>query len=380
MKIGLFMDDYFPSMNGVIYVMDNYAKRLGKVAEVVVVVPYVDKEYKDDFPYRVIRVKSKRMGKVGYSFSTPWSDKGMCQRLLDEKFDIIHIHSPFIMGRLGLWIGEKANVPVVGTIHTRFSYEFKRIFKGKAFNRFMMNFVINTYNRCDELFTVNEAIKRLYIEEGIKRRIRIVPNATEMVPVRAKVKARNYINETYKIDEDARVLLFVGRINIVKNILFLVESLKEVRKSGIKFVMLFVGTPDDIGKLRSKIRECELEDYVQIIGKITDRDILSYFYVRADLFLFPSTFDTSSLVQVEAASQKTPTMFIEDSPTASAVTNGVNGFITKANPKAYGKRIVEVLNDEALYKEVSENAYRDLYKTWDDAVEILEGYYEEIVK
>lgn len=68
MKIGLFMDDYFPSMNGVIYVMDNYAKRLGKVAEVVVVVPYVDKEYKDDFPYRVIRVKSKRMGKVGYSF------------------------------------------------------------------------------------------------------------------------------------------------------------------------------------------------------------------------------------------------------------------------------------------------------------------------
>ena len=39
MKIGLFMDDYFPSMNGVIYVMDNYAKRLGKVAEVVVVVP-----------------------------------------------------------------------------------------------------------------------------------------------------------------------------------------------------------------------------------------------------------------------------------------------------------------------------------------------------
>ena len=41
---------------------------------------------------------------------------------------------------------------------------------------------------------------------------------------------------------------------------------------------------------------------------------------------------------------------------------------------------MEVLNDEALYKKVSENAYRDLYKTWDDAVEILEGYYEEIVK
>ena len=47
MKIGFFMDDYFPSMNGVIYVMDNYAKLLGKSCEVVVIVPEIDKNYKE---------------------------------------------------------------------------------------------------------------------------------------------------------------------------------------------------------------------------------------------------------------------------------------------------------------------------------------------
>ena len=37
LKIGIFMDDYYPSVNGVVLAMDNYARRLSKFADVVVV-------------------------------------------------------------------------------------------------------------------------------------------------------------------------------------------------------------------------------------------------------------------------------------------------------------------------------------------------------
>ncbi len=380
MKIGFFMDDYFPSMNGVIYVMDNYAKLLGKSCEVVVIVPEIDKNYKDKFPYRVIRTSSIKMKKVGYSFSTPWFDRGLTKKLIQENFDIIHIHSPFIMGRLGIHIAKKCNIPVVGTIHTRFNYEFERLIKSKMINKWLMEFVINTYNRCDECYTVNEAIKKIYIDYGIKPRISIIPNATELKPVKDKEKAINYINDTYNINKDDKVLLFVGRINIVKNILLLTESLKEVKKSNIPFKMLFVGPLEDGDKLNNKIKECNLGDSVKVIGKITDRELLSYFYVRADLFLFPSVFDTSSLVQVEATSQKTPTVFIASSPTASNVIDNVNGFISKEGTKNYGKKIVSILQDDKLYKEVSEKAFNDIYITWDKAVKILLSKYKEIEK
>ena len=52
------MDDFYPSINGVIQVMDNYARRLSKIADVVIVVPEVNKNYIDNFPYKVIRIKS----------------------------------------------------------------------------------------------------------------------------------------------------------------------------------------------------------------------------------------------------------------------------------------------------------------------------------
>ena len=51
------MDDYYPSINGVNLVMDNCARNFGKYGDIVLCVPYIDKKYIDNFPYKVIRVK-----------------------------------------------------------------------------------------------------------------------------------------------------------------------------------------------------------------------------------------------------------------------------------------------------------------------------------
>ena len=98
-------------------------------------------------------------------------------------------------------------------------------------------------------------------------------------------------------------------------------------------------------------------------------------YARADLFLFPSLYDASSLVQIEAASQKTPTIFIEGSATSATVSNNVNGVIAKNDVQDYAKAIEKLITDNDFYKVVSEGAYRDLYKNWDDKVkEVYEKY------
>ena len=56
MKIGIFVDVFYPMIDGVIKVVDNYATRLSKVADVTVFCPKSsDESYKDDFPYKVVR-------------------------------------------------------------------------------------------------------------------------------------------------------------------------------------------------------------------------------------------------------------------------------------------------------------------------------------
>ena len=58
-KIGLFIDTFYPMIDGVINVVDNYAKRLNKFCDVVVFCPKaLDKKYKDEFDYDVVRSKS----------------------------------------------------------------------------------------------------------------------------------------------------------------------------------------------------------------------------------------------------------------------------------------------------------------------------------
>ena len=114
-------------------------------------------------------------------------------------------------------------------------------------------------------------------------------------------------------------------------------------------------------------------------GKITDRKLLSYYYKRADLFLFPSLYDASSIVQIEAAAQGTPTLFLEGAATSATVTNNVNGYTSKNSKKAYADRIIEIMNDKKLYKQVSTNAFKDLYVSWDDKIKEVYNLYIELI-
>ena len=102
-------------------------------------------------------------------------------------------------------------------------------------------------------------------------------------------------------------------------------------------------------------------------------------YARADLFLFPSLYDASSLVQVEAASQKAPTIFIEGAATSATVTNNVNGIIAKNSPIDYANAIEKMITDAEFYTKISDGAFRDLYKNWDDVVKNMFDIYCEFV-
>ena len=116
-----------------------------------------------------------------------------------------------------------------------------------------------------------------------------------------------------------------------------------------------------------------------MIGKITDREELARYYARADLFIFPSMYDTNSLVQIEAASQNTPTLFLEGAATTSTIENNKNGFISKNDELEYAKSIIGIMRNEKLYNEVSKNCYNDLYIHWDTVIENIYNNYRKMI-
>ncbi len=385
LTIGLFNDSFYPMADGVIMVVDNYARRLSEYANVIVFVPrYTGKDYDDSvFPYKVVRCHSLKVPFLDYSLPLPELDRKFEKELNKYKLDIVHIHSPFTMGEMGLKYARKHHIPCIATMHSQFKQDFKKTVKSDLLAEKLNNRLIKLFNKCDECWAVNSEVARIYHEEyKYKCMPRIMNNATEMKPVSNVKKAHEYINKKHNIKKDEKVFLFVGRINTLKNILFIADALKAVKEKcpKLKFKMLYVGSGLDEDKLRQKINECGLQNEAIMCGKVTDREELAYYFSRADLFLFPSVYDASSIVQIEAASQSTPAVFLKNTATAATVTDNVNGFLSDYTVGAYSDKIIEIMKNKELYEKVSQNAYIDLYKTWNQMVDEAYELYKEFIK
>ena len=223
-------------------------------------------------------------------------------------------------------------------------------------------------------------MKEVFKDYGYLYEPVVIYNGTDLTTCKDK-EIIHKINVKYALDEVYPVFLFVGRIIDIKNIFFILDSLKLLKEEGYKFKMIYVGDGFDLKELQKRIVEYDMQDYCVTTGMVTDRNIISGFYKRADLFLFPSLFDASSLVQIEAAVNETPGVFIEGSVTSDTVINNVSGFTSSYSVNDYKERIKEIISDKEKLKEVSKNAREMLGKSWDGiAKDTYELYLKEIEK
>ena len=383
LKIGLFLDSFYPHTDGVVVVVDNLARYLSKDNDVTVIVPETEEENNDKkYPYKIIRIKSHKFLNTEYQFSfKPSKYSKKYKEILNENFDIIHIHSPFLIGRLGLKVARDLNIPSIITMHTLFDYEIRKIFKKEVIVNKIVNNIIRVYNKCDASIAVNKRTALEYKKYGYKHESYIIYNGTDIKEVKNKKKALERVNKLYNLNKDDNILLFVGRINEVKNIFFLLDSLKLLKENNVKFKMIYVGFGPDEEKLKEKIKEYDMENDVILTGKISDRELLSSIYYRANLFLFPSTFDTCSLVQIEAAINETPGLFIKESTTAETIIDNVNGYLEIENRNEYKNKIKEILSNTKELKKISKNAKKMLSRSFEDvSKETYQIYLKEIEK
>ena len=381
--IGLFNDAFYPAVDGVVSVVDNYARKLSKKANVIVFVPDYKKPYDDSkYPYKVVRVKSVKIPTVEYTFATPKVDMKFYHQIHKYYLDIIHVHSPFSLGATAIKYANKHRIPVVTTMHSQHKRDLKNITHSNVLSYFGTKKLISIYEHSNECWAVNGGVAKLFFKEyGYHKLPRVMPNATEMTLVKNTAHAHDVINKKHNINPNDKVFLFVGRLYRLKNIFFIVDALSELEKlkPNFNYKMLFIGTGQDEEKLAKYIKDKKLSDKVIICGKVMDRELLAYYYNRADLFLFPSMYDANSIVQIEASSQKTPTIFVKGAITASDIINNETGFIANEKPKDYAKKIIEVLNNKELYNHVSENAYKKIYRTWDEITDEVYNSYLRLI-
>ena len=380
MHIGYFIDGYYPVIDGVVKIVDAYATRLSRKCKVTVFTPRVrdvDPDYYKSFPYEIVHCKSIMREGDDYPQGFPLVDPTFKARIKEANLDIIHVHSAFLTGQCAKASSRKWNIPMVGTIHSDFRPDVRQ-YLGKLVGEPIIKLMMSVYNSCDECWTVNNVVGRMFCREyGLKRPFRVMPYSTEHFPVDDVAAARREVNAAYGLSDSDFVLTHVGRQDLQKREDFILRSLAILKNSVPDFKMLFVGDGNKQDYLKKLTEKLGLADNVTFCGMISNQLQMMKIYCRTDLLLFPSESDTFGLVKIEAACQKTPTLLCEDAMAADGITDKVNGFTALNDEQAYADRIAMLYKDRRLLAKVGEGAFRDLYNTWD---ELVEDVYEKYLK
>ena len=139
--------------------------------------------------------------------------------------------------------------------------------------------------------------------------------------------------------------------------------------------IFLVGEGYGLESFREQVVTNDQQEMISFTGSITNREELASLYAAADLFLFPSLYDTAGLVIREAAALGTPSLLIEGSTAATAIQDNVNGFVAPHDTTAYASRITEIIKDKALLQRVALGAEQTLTRSWEDITrEVFDRY------
>ncbi len=199
-----------------------------------------------------------------------------------------------------------------------------------------------------------------------------------MISASVREEEARHIDSLHGLPADVPVYLYVGRMMWYKNIRIILDALKKLRDDGRDFRMIMVGKGSDEGAIDRYIARLGLKDRIIRTGKIGDRELLRAYYSRADLFLFPSVFDTHGIVVREAAACGCPSLLVRGSSSACGIIEAEEGFTAEENPEAFARRIAELTDHPEWLKKAGSCAMDRLYLSWEDAVSTAYKRFENL--
>ena len=371
-NIGLFNESFPPVMDGVAVCVENYAHWMQeKVGGVSVITPRNPGVDYSDRAYEVLDYMS-----VPVPFRPPYvtgiseMDPVFLKQLLKRRFRIVHAHSPFVAGLTAARVARVQKIPLVATFHSKYRDDFSRVIPGHMVD-VLIKEIVKFYRKADAVWVPQESVKDVLFSYGYKGPVDVMPNGCDL----AGDYPESYFREaraSLGLDDGTLAFLYVGQHIWEKNLRLTIEALARVKD--LPFRMFFVGTGYAEGGMKELVGELGIADKVTFVGRVTDRERLKQYYAAADLFLFPSLYDTDGLVVREAAALDTPSVMLKEASASGMLTDGETGFKIAGTLDEYEALLRALAADPDRRKAVGRGA-RSIVRSWKDiAEEALDRY------
>ncbi len=257
----------------------------------------------------------------------------------DSAVSVVHSHALGRLGGIGLTIARQRKLPFVVTIHGGvydlppamihdFNHQEREGLEwGKLFGLLLRS--RRVLLDADAIVTCNPREAEMIRERHPDRRVVVQPHG---VPARLYHQDQRAVaREAFPWLEGRTVFLAVGRIDPVKNQLWLVEQMPELLRRYPQALLVLAGpcTNEVYGKtLNRKIRALGLKNSVRLTGKIPPGDPrLIGLMQEAKAVVLPSFSETFGLVIIEAWAAGTAVISSRTSGACSLIEHGSNGWL-----------------------------------------------------
>ena len=378
LRIGQFTDTFIPIVDGVGRVVYAYSETLSKMGhQVTVVAPMYDTGYQGGFPFQLVDFKGRPLpGLRQYRLGEAVWDSHYRRRMRMIELDVVHAHSPFTAGSEAVRLASLRKLPLVGTFHSKYYDDFLKATKSESIAKMGTKFVVNFYNRCDEVWAVGRNTADVLRGYGYEGEIQVMPNGATFRSVHPSDVEE--VSRRWNLGADP-VILFVGQMDWKKNILTVLEACAEMKKAGTAFRLLLAGQGMNMHQIEEKIHDLNIQDRAQLFGHITDASLLDALYARASVFAFPSLYDAAPMVVREAAVMGTPSVMVRGSTAAEVIRDRENGFLCENTAEDLCRVISGILADPELLARAGERARETIPVPWETIMETAVGRYERLV-
>ncbi len=343
MRIGVFTDSYKPYVGGVVRSIEIFTEELKQLGhEVYIFAPNYPGLPEEEDIFRFPSIPSTYKGfYLGLPFSTRLEEF-----LNSHPLDIIHVHSPFILGRLGARVAKKLDIPLVFTYHTLYDQYTHYVPLIKDLSKELTRKVTVSFcNQCDLVITPTEIICTHIENMGVKTNIRWLPTGIDLTEFSSL--DRTWLKKKLGLDQGEPVLLFVGRAAKEKNIPFVIDGFAKIVEQYHKASLVIVGEGPETLHLKKYVKELALSERVFFTGNLSRVDLVNA-YGGADLFVFSSATETQGIVIAEAKAAGLPVVAVNAFGVANMVSDGEDGYLVAMDRQAFSEQIINVLKDDEL--------------------------------
>lgn len=174
----------------------------------------------------------------------------------------------------------------------------------------------------------------------------------------------------YRNDGYGNYIFAVSRLTPLKRFDLLLRALAEPVAAGIRCVI--AGEGGEMGALVRLRRQLDLEDRVELVGRIDEPALLTHL-AACRAVVFPTFNEDYGFVTVEAfASGKAVITCTDSGGPAELVRDGENGYVTDPASEALARAMRAVMDDRTLAVRLGEAGVADAARmTWAGAVDRL---------